>query len=164
MGEHVQIRALEHLAGDEDRPRLRYAVETRDRPGPAYKAGVYSEDTVWVQLRGGLLIGKARVKIAWRGEYSRIEEIRQRVDAPIPEGFWGGRPRHGYAIVATLEHERWIDPYWGGPRSYSYEWIVLESDEKRASWLDPKAPPRGGEALREEFLASRARSFVRREE
>jgi len=36
--EHVQTRALEHVAGSEDRPALRYALETRDRPGPAYKA------------------------------------------------------------------------------------------------------------------------------
>ena len=60
MAEHVQIRALEHVRGSEDGPQLAVAVETRDRAGPAFKAGVYSEDVVWIQLRGGLLVGKAR--------------------------------------------------------------------------------------------------------
>jgi hypothetical protein len=155
--EHVAIRDLAQLSGDSERPKLRFAVETRDRPGPAYKAGVYSEDVVWVQLRGGLFVAKARVKIAWRGEYSRLDEIRKRApDLDVTEDFWTGRPRAGYAIVATLEQERWIEPEWAGPRTYAYEWIVLEDAKKRASWLDPKPPPRGGEDLRARFLAAGA--------
>lgn len=161
MAEHVAIRKLPDVRGTEDRPALRYALETRDRPGPGYKAGVYSEDVVWIQLHGGLFIAKARVKIAWRGEYSRIDEIRSRVpDFEAGDVFWTGRPRAGYAIVATLEHERWIEPYWAGPRTYGYEWIVLEDDRKRSSWLDEKPPPRGGEQLREEFAAARMRGFT----
>jgi hypothetical protein len=160
--EHVVVRALEHMTGTPDRPRLAFGVETRDRPGPAYKEGVFSDDAVWVQLHGGLFVAKAKVKIAWRGEYSRLDEVRRRCpDLPAPESFWSGRPRAGYAVVATLEGERWIDPFWGGPRTYGYEWIVLENDAKRKSWLDHKPPPRGGEALREEFLAARAASFAR---
>ena len=46
--EHVAIRALEHFAGGPDRPRLRFLFETRDRPGPGYKEGVYSDDVVWI--------------------------------------------------------------------------------------------------------------------
>jgi hypothetical protein len=159
--EHVQIRALEHMTGDPSGPRLRFAVETRDRPGPAYKAGVFSDDEVWIQLSGGLLVARARVKIAWKGEYSRIEEITRRVKgAPLPASFWQGRPRSGYAVVAELENERWIDPYWGGPRSYAYEWITLEGDAKRAGWLDRKEPPRGGEDLRTGFRRARDAGFV----
>ncbi|MCA1833192.1 MAG: hypothetical protein ABR548_01340 [Actinomycetota bacterium] len=158
--EHVYIRSLEHFAGTPDRPRLGIGVETRDRPGPAYKAGVFSEDTVWIQLQGGLLVAKVRVKIAWRGEYSRIDEVRKRAgDAQVSESFWSGRPRGGYAVVAAFEQERWIEPHWGGPRTYGYEWIVLESDAKRKSWLDKKEPPRGGEDLRAKFLSARERSF-----
>ena len=159
--EHVVIRSLEHMTGSNDRPALRYAIETRDRPGPAYKEGVYSDDTVWVQVRGGLIVAKAAVKIAWKGEYSRIDEIRKRApDAPMPESFWAGRPRSGYAIVAQLQNERWVDPYWGGPRTYGYEWIVLESDAKRASWLEPKDPPRGGEGLKGDFVRARDAGFT----
>ena len=69
------------------------------------------------------------------------------------DGFWAGRPRYGYGAVASLQHERWIEPFWGGPRSYAYEWVVLENEKKRASWLDDKPPPRGGEGLRERFDA-----------
>lgn len=162
MGEHVQIRGLEHLSGGDDRPRVGIGIETRDRPGPAFKAGVYSEDILWIQLRGGLIVAKATVKIAWRGEYSGIDEIRRRVPgALVPDSFWAGRSRFGYAIVATLEHERWVDPFWAGPRSYAYEWIVLESDAKRKSWLEEKPPPRGGGDLRAKFLTARAMSFAR---
>lgn len=161
--EHVAIRELGQLAGDGERPKLRFAIETRDRPGPAYKAGVYSEDIVWIQLHGGLFVAKARVKIAWRGEYSRLDEIRKRApELDVTEEFWTGRPRAGYAIVATLEQERWIEPVWSGPRTYAYEWIVLEDAKKRASWLDSKPPPRGGEDLRARFLAARTRGFPRR--
>ncbi|HVL32677.1 MAG TPA: hypothetical protein VM600_03750 [Actinomycetota bacterium] len=159
--EHVQIRSLEHLTGDTARPLLRYAIETRERPGPAHKQGVYSDDELWMQLRGGLFVARARVKIAWRGEYSRLDEIRARVEGwRVPESFWTGRPRHGYAIVAELQAERWVDPFWAGPRSYAYEWIVLESDAKRASWLDPKDPPRGRAGLVAEFLQARAGGFT----
>jgi hypothetical protein len=162
MGEHVQVRALEHMAGSAERPLIAYGVETRDRPGPAYKAGVFSDDVVWIQVRGGLLVAKAAVKIAWRGEYSRIDEIRRRVNDPhLPESFWAGRPRAGYAVVADLHQARWVDPVWAGPRTYGYEWIVLEDGAKRKGWLDPKSPPRDGEGLFAEFLAARAGGFAR---
>lgn len=164
MALHVHIRSLEHLAGSVERPRLEVAVETRDRPGPAYKAGVYSDDQVWVQVRGGLLVARATVRIAWRGEFSRLDEIKRRTaDVPLPESFWSGRPRAGYAVVAQLSDERWIEPFWGGPRTYGYEWVVLEDERKRASWLDRKEPPRGGESLRDEFLAARSEGFPRPE-
>jgi len=160
--EHVAIRALEHMVGDADRPRLRYAIEARDRPGPAYKEGVFSDDTVWIQLRGGLFVAKATVKMAWRGEFSRIDEIRARAAGlDVPEDFWQGRPRSGYAIVAELQAERWIEPFWGGPRTYGYEWVVLESDKKRASWLEPKEAPRTGEGLKGDFERARAAGFSR---
>lgn len=161
--EHVHIRAPEHLAGTFERPSLGIGVETRDRPGPAFKQGVFSEDTVWIQLRGGLIVARARVKLAWRGEYSRIEEVRRRgPGGPVPESFWAGRPRAGYAVVATLEQERWVEPYWGGPRTYAYEWIVLENEAKRRSWLDPKDPPRGGADLLQWFLEARKGGFPQR--
>jgi hypothetical protein len=59
-------------------------------------------------------------------------------------------------VVAELQEERWIDPFWAGPRTYGYEWVVLESDRKRSTWLDPKDPPRGGAALLDEFRTWRA--------
>src|SRR5205085_7594 len=72
------------------------------------------------------------------------------------DAFWQGRPRYGYAAVAKLRQERWLpEPFWGGPRTYGYEWVVLESQKKRASWLEPKPPPRGGEGLFERFTAWR---------
>ena len=161
MSEHIQIRALEHCAGTPERPAFRVALETRDRPGPAYKHGVYSDDAVWFQLEGGLMIAKARVRESWRGEYSRIDEIRKRVASiTLPESFWSGRPRRGYAVVALLDQERWVEPAWRGPRSYGYEWVTLENDAKSASWLDEKPPPRGGDGLVERFVLARARSFA----
>jgi len=155
--DHIVIRALEHLTGDADRPALGFAVETRDRPGPAHKEGSAPDDGVWVQLEGGLFVARARIRLGWVGEYSSVPEVRARTsgsDLHDVEGFWSGRPRYGYAAVASLQHEQWLgEPFWAGPRTYAYEWVLLESDKKRASWLDPKPPPRGGEGLRDRFEA-----------
>jgi hypothetical protein len=62
-------------------------------------------------------------------------------------------------MVAQLADERWIEPFWAGPRTYGYEWVVLEDEKKRSSWLDRKDPPRGGEVLRTSFLSEREHRF-----
>jgi len=159
--DHVLIRGLEHLTGNAELPDLGFAVETRDRPGPAHKEGSSPDDDVWVQLEGGLYVARARIRLGWVGEYSSIDEVRARTRGSPLEAlgaFWAGRARYGYAAVASLPRERWIEPFWAGPRSYAYEWVLLESGKKRTSWLDPKPPPRGGEGLRarfESWLAAR---------
>ena len=152
--DHVLIRRLEHLTGSARSPTLGYAVETRDRRGPAHKKGAFPDDVVWVQLRGGLFVAKARVELCWIGEYSSVAEIRQRTrGAPLfaVDSFWSGRPRFGYAAVAHLRSEAWIDPFWAGPRTYAYEWVVLDDDKKQRSWLDRKEPPRSADDLRAAF-------------
>ena len=157
--EHVLIRRLEHLDGTERRPALTYAVETRETAGPAFKTGTSPGEEVWVQLHGGLFVARARIKLGWVAEYGGIEEVRRRTRGSSlhdREEFWRGRPRIGYAVVAELQEERWIDPFWAGPRTYGYEWVVLEGDKKRSTWLDPKDPPRGGAALLDEFRTWRA--------
>ncbi len=148
--EHVVVRKLEHLTGSASAPRISFAVEARDRPGPAHKNGAFQDDVVWVQLQGGLFVARAKVRIAWIGEFSNIKEIRSRTKgSPLyeMEDFWARRAKYGYAAVAQLQQEVWIDPFWAGPRSYGYEWILLEDQKKRTSWLDHKDPPRGGEDL-----------------
>lgn len=160
MTEHVQIRKLEHLTGTANAPRLQYALETRTTRGPAHKEGAFPDDLVWIKVHGGLVVGKARVQIAWVGEYSSLGEIRQRTrDAAIYriDDLWAGRPKVGYAVVAELKDERWVEPHWAGPRTYGYEWVVLD-DKKRASWLEEKPPPRGGEELLNAFVAWRDRA------
>lgn len=157
--DHVVIRRLEQLTGTKSAPRIGFAIETRDRAGPAHKHGAFDGDTVWVQLHGGLFVARARVRICWIGEYSSVREIRERTrgsDIYGVESFWEGRPRYGYAAVAQLQHETWIDPFWSGPRTYGYEWVVLEDSKKRAAWLDPKDPPRGAGA----DLESRFRQWL----
>lgn len=152
--DHVVIRKLEHLTGTASAPDLRFAIETRDRPGPAYKQGAYEDDIVWVQLRGGLFVATAKVRIGWVGEYAGVAEVRGRTqDAPLRaiDEFWSGRPRFGYAAVAELQHEKWIDPFWAGPRTYGYEWVVLENEKKQESWLTRKEPPRTADDLRARF-------------
>ena len=154
--DHVLIRRLEHLTGTEDRPALGFAIETRDRPGPAFKIGTSPGEEVWIQLHGGLFVAKARIKLGWVGEFSNVTAVRTRTRGAAihdVEDFWKGRPRFGYAAVASLEHEKWIDPFWAGPRTYGYEWVTLEDDKKRSSWLDPKEPPRGGAGLMDSFRA-----------
>ena len=157
--EHVIIRQLEHLTGSAERPRLAFAVETRDRRGPANKAGAYDGDIVHVQLHGGLFVARAAIKIGWIGEYFGVDEIRARTaGSPIHDvdDFWQGRSRVGYAAVAELTQERWLPaPFWAGPRTYGYEWVVLENDAKKKSWLEEKEPPRGGEDLAARFQAWR---------
>jgi hypothetical protein len=155
--DHVIIRRLEHLTGSKDAPRAGFAVETRDRKGPAFKTGAFERDVVHLQLHGGLFVARAAVRIGWIAEYSHIDEVRARTrGGPLYDldAFWQGRPRVGYAAVADLVQERWLpDPVWAGPRTYGYEWVVLEDDAKRRSWLDHKEPPRGGEGLLGEFAA-----------
>ena len=147
------IRKLEHLTGNARAPRLTYAIETRASAGPAHKTGAFPDDTVWIKLHGGLMVGKAKIRIAWVGEYSSLHEIRSRTedsDINKVDGFWAGRPKVGYAVIAELKDERWIDPHWAGPRTYGYEWVVLD-DKKRDQWLEEKSAPRGGEALVDDF-------------
>ena len=148
------IRRLEHLTGSASGPALGYGVETRDRPGPLHKHGAFEDERVWVQLRGGLVVARAIVKICWVGEYSDIGSVRARTAGSglhDLDEFWKGRPRYGYAGVATLQRESWIEPFWGGPRTYGYEWVRLEDESKRSAWLTPKPPPRGGDGLLDSF-------------
>ncbi|MCA1839155.1 MAG: hypothetical protein LC723_02315 [Actinobacteria bacterium] len=152
--DHVLIRKLEHLTRAAGAPRLGFAVETRDRPGPAHKNGAFPDDNVWIQLHGGLFVAKARVRISWIGEYSNIKEVRARTKgSPLfeVEDFWSHRAKYGYAAVAQIQQEAWIEPFWAGPRTYAYEWVVLEDAKKRSSWLDKKEAPRGGEDLVRRF-------------
>jgi hypothetical protein len=152
--EHVVIRRLDHVTGSPARPALGYAIETRDRPGPAHKTGAFPGDPVWIQLAGGLVVATAAIELCWIGEFSDIREVRARVgDSPIGSlgPFWKGRPRCGYAAVAGLTREKWIEPFWAGPRNYAYEWVLLEDDKKRRAWLEPKPPPRTKSTLAEDF-------------
>ena len=156
--EHVLIRKLEHLTGTSGAPRWGYAVETRASAGPAHKHGAFPDDTVWLKLHGGLVVGKARVKIAWIGEYSSIAEVRARTRGSLLHDvipFWSGRDKSGYAALAELVGERWVEPHWAGPRTYGYEWVLLDSDKKKATWNEAKPVPRGGEDLLRDFLAWR---------
>lgn len=161
--EHVLIRRIEHLTGSPAAPRLGFAVEIRDRPGPAHKHGAFPDDDVWVQLHGGLYVAKAKVRICWVGEYSNIREVRRRTaGAPLHdvENFWARRPKFGYAAVAQLQGERWLEPFWAGPRTYGYEWIILDDAKKRSSWLDKKAPPSNGDALERAFTTFKGQKSI----
>jgi hypothetical protein len=154
--EHVLIRRLEHLSGTAAAPALRFGIEMRERPGPLHKAGAFPDEDVWIQLHGGLFVARATVRICWVGEYAGVDDVRRRTRGSAVhdlDAFWRGRPRYGYAAVAELQRERWIDPVWAGPRTYGYEWVRLEDDRKRASWLEPKEPPRGGDGLLRDFRA-----------
>jgi hypothetical protein len=152
--DHVLIRRLEHLAGSPSSPALRFGVEVRDRPGPLHKLGAYPDEGVWVQLHGGLFVARAVVRITWIGEYDDVRQVRERTRGSALydlDGFWSHRPRYGYAGVVALEREAWVEPFWAGPRTYGYEWVRLESEAKRSSWLDLKPAPRRGEALLNRF-------------
>jgi hypothetical protein len=152
--EHALIRKLEHLSGTSNNPNLGFGVETRERPGPVYKNGAFGDEEVWLQLHGGLYVAKARIQICWVGEYSSIREIRDRTRGSAlhqVDAFWLGRPKYGYAAVASLKRESWVEPFWAGPRTYGYEWVRLEDEKKRNSWLEVREPPRGGETLRQSF-------------
>lgn len=152
--DHVVIRKLEHLQGNSRSPQVSFAVETRDRPGPAHKNGAFPNDGVFVQLHGGLIVAKALIELCWIGEYSSIGEVRARTRGSALHdltAFWAGRPKYGYAAVASLTHERWVDPFWAGPRTYGYEWVLLDDDKKRKSWLDEKPPPRAKDDLMKAF-------------
>jgi hypothetical protein len=154
--DHVLIRKLEFIAGSARAPRLEYAVEARDRPGPVYKRGAFPDEEVWIQLHGGLYVGKARIELCWVGEFSSISEVRSRTRGAAifdMREFWRGRPRFGYAAVASLKHEIWIEPFWGGPRTYGYEWVLMDSDKKHSTWLDKREAPRGSEELVDRFRA-----------
>lgn len=141
--DHVVIFAPEHLAARDGRPKITVAIEARDRPGPAYKHGVYDGDVVWIRM-GPLLVAKAAVAIAWHGEYAVLRELRDRTKGTELYGldsFWTGKPKVGYAVVAQLEHARFLaEAKLAGPRTYGYEWIVLENDRKRDTWLTPRSP------------------------
>lgn len=133
----------EHVSARDGRPAMTVAVEARDRPGPAYKHGVFPDDVVWIRM-GPLLVAKATVRIAWKGEYAFLRELQQRTRGTELEGlasFWQRKPKIGYAVVATLTDARFVrEPALAGPRSYGYDWIVLENERKRETWLDLRPP------------------------
>src|SRR5438874_11279583 len=117
--DHVLTRRLEHLTGSRAKPALGFGVETRDRPGPLFKNGAFADDRVWIQLHGGLFVARATVRICWLGEYSEIGSVRSRTEGSAMHGMdepWAHRPRYGYAGVATLQEEAWIDPFGAGRR------------------------------------------------
>ena len=161
VSDHVIIRKLEHLAGNAKAPAFRFAVETRASPGPAFKNGAFAGDVVWLKLHGGLVVGRAELRIAWVGEYSALREIQARTPGSAIQNnasFWAGRPKFGYAVVGELQNERWLEPKWQGPRTYGYEWVVMDSDKKTKTWFEDKPPPRGGEELLGSFLEWRQES------
>lgn len=143
MTDHVVIFDPDHVRAANGRPRFTVAIEARDRPGPAYKAGVGAGETVWIRM-GPLMVAKASVQIAWHGEYAMLKEIRNRTKGTElfdQDGFWAGKPRVGYAVVAKLENARWLpEAQLGGPRTYGYEWVVLENEKKEDTWLDLRPP------------------------
>lgn len=146
------IMQPEHVRAHDGRPLVPYAVEARDRPGPAFKHGVFPDDVVWIRM-GPLLIAKAVVKIAWKGEYAFVRELRDRTRGSHMHGddsFWQHRPKIGYAVVATLEPARFLpEPVLAGPRSYGYDWIVLESESKQETWLTHRPPePKDADLVR----------------
>src|SRR5918996_890538 len=103
--DHVVIRKIEHLTGSANAPALSYAVETRERPGPAHKNGAFPDAPVWIQVHGGVYVARAKIRLCWIGEYSNIREVRNRTKGSPLHGvdaFWAGRPRYGYAAVASL--------------------------------------------------------------
>lgn len=150
--DHVVIFEPHHFKSVKGRPDLTVAVEARDRPGPAFKEGVFPDDTVWFRM-GPLLVAKATVKIAWKGEYAFIRELRKRTEETElanDEAWWLRRPKIGYAVVAQLTQARYLSSAkLGGPRSYGYDWIVLDSESKRKTWLNLREPePKDADLLR----------------
>jgi hypothetical protein len=141
--DHVVIFDPDHVRSRAGRPRFTVAVEARDRPGPAYKAGVGSGEVVWIRM-GPLVVAKATVDIAWHGEYAMLKEIRNRTKGTElfdQDGYWQGKAKIGYAVVAKLRDARWLpEPQLGGPRTYAYDWVVLENEKKEDTWLDLKPP------------------------
>lgn len=140
--EHVVILDPELVGAKDGRPYVPIAVEVRDRPGPAYKHGVFSDDDVYIRM-GPLLVATAKVKLAWKGEFAFQREIRERTKGtPLDsDAFWTGRPKVGYAVVAELKDQRFVkESALAGPRSYGYDWIVLESEKKQDTWLTRRPP------------------------
>jgi hypothetical protein len=152
--DHVVIFDPALVTARDGRPNVPVALEARDRPGPAYKQGVFSDDMVWIRM-GPLLVAKARVKIAWKGEYAFLREIRDRTKgSPLhdAESFWAGKPKIGYAIVAQLKDIFFLkEPALAGPRSYGYEWIVIENEKKQDTWLTRRPPEDKDAALVRRF-------------
>ena len=148
--DHVVILDPDLVTARDGRPRISVAIEARDRPGPAYKEGVYSDDVVWIRM-GPLLVAKAKVKIAWKGEYAFVRELQERTKGTELDGadaFWARKPKIGYAIVAQLKDVFFLkEPALAGPRTYGYDWIVLENEKKQETWLTRKPPEAKDAAL-----------------
>lgn len=150
--DHVVIFDPGLVGATNGRPDITAAVEARDRPGPAYKHGVFSDDVVWIRM-GPLLVAKGKVKLAWKGEYAFLRELRDRTKGTELYGrdeFWAGKPKIGYAVVAQLKDVYFLkEPSLAGPRTYGYDWITLENEKKEDTWLTRRPPePKDADLVR----------------
>jgi len=79
------------------------------------------------------------------------------------DDYWASVRAKGrfFAVVAYLEHERWLDrPFTPGGRSRGESWIVLSTPDLEETWLGAPAVPTDIPLLRPEPSPSRRRRAI----
>lgn len=140
--EHIAIQTAKLLKG-KDKPNTDILFRPSKKMGPPFDC-IGKNDVVYIK-------SSSEKEIKWtaiidrfkyvEGEYESIEEVREMTkgtplyDDPIYEDFWRDNRDYKYGTLIWLKDAEEIEPIVPTARSHGHGWVVLDSPEKRKSWL-----------------------------
>lgn len=140
--EHVAIQSAALLKG-KDKPNTDILFRPSKKKMPPFDC-IRKNDIVYIKSSGEKEIKWKAVIDRYRyveGEFESIEEVREMTkgtplyDDPVYEEFWRENREYKYGTLIWLINAEKIDPIVPSARSYGNGWIVLDTPEKRKSWL-----------------------------
>lgn len=139
MTQHVVIRKQDYVAGSARQPEVKVFTQTHASRPPIPWDRLSAGDIVWMKWSGGPIVAKGIVEGFRQIERCTGDMLRNAVLGTRLErldDYWSSRPPLFYGMAIYLGSEEWLDSLiFPAARSYGSSWIVLDSPEKKASWL-----------------------------